>query len=167
MDLTVFENSMKKWLLLDTQIRLVNQKLREMRNEHGTLTKSVCEYIREHKMENRKIETSDSKIEYYEKQSHSSLSYSFLEKYLADIIPEEKTVDYIIEYLKSKRETKKTWDIKRTFKPVLLETAPTGAVSSAKSDSTMRICNTQRCKKGMKRGTAKVRESSGYDSDVE
>ena len=64
-------------------------------------------------------------------------SYGFLEKYLADIIPEEKTVDYIIEYLKSKRETKKSWDIKRTFK------------------------------KGMKRGTAKVRESSGYDSDVE
>ena len=78
MDLTVFENSMKKWLLLDTQVRIANQKLREMRNEHGTLTKSVCEYIREHKMENRKIETSDSKIEYYEKQSHSSLSYSFL-----------------------------------------------------------------------------------------
>jgi hypothetical protein len=120
MDLTVFENSMKKWLLIDTQIRVANQKLREMRNEHVTLTKSVCEYIREHKMENRKIETSDSKIESYEQQSHSSLSYSFLEKYLA-----------------SKRETKKTWDIKRTFK------------------------------KGMKRGTAKVRESSGYDSDVE
>ena len=137
MDLTVFENSMKKWLLLDTQVRIANQKLREMRNEHGNLTKSVCEYIREHKMENRKIETSDSKIEYYEKQSHSSLSYSFLEKYLADIIPDEKTIDYIIEYLKSKRETKKSWDIKRTFK------------------------------KGMKRGTAKVRESSGYDSDVE
>ena len=63
--------------------------------------------------------------------------YSFLEKYLADIIPDEKNVEYIIEYLKSKRETKKTPDLKRIFK------------------------------KGMKRGTAKARESSGYESDTE
>ncbi len=135
MDLTVFEDSMKKWVRLDTQIRLANQQLRTMRNEHDTITKSLCDFIREHKMEHRKIETADSKIEYYEKRSHSSLSYAFLEKYLADIIHDEKTIDFIIEYLKSKRETKTTYDIKRTFK------------------------------KGMKKGTAKVRESSGYDSE--
>ena len=137
MDVTNLETSLKNWIRLDTQIRVANQQLRTLRKEHDQITSSVCKFIQDNKMENRKIETNDSKIEYYEKQSHSSLSYSFLEKYLADIIPDEKTIDYIIEYLKSKRETKKSWDIKRTFK------------------------------KGMKRGTAKVRESSGYDSDVE
>lgn len=135
MDLTNFETSLKKWIQLDTQIRLANLKLREWRNDQDKLSKSACEFIRENKMENRKIETSDSKIEYFEKKSHSSLSYSFLEKYLADIIPDEKSVDYIIEYLKSKRETKKSFELKRTFN------------------------------KGMKRGTAKAQESSGYESE--
>jgi len=120
---------------MDTQIRVANQQLRDKKNELSKITKSLCDFIVKNKMENRKIETQDSKIEYYEKKSHLSLTYAFLEKYLADIIPDEKNVEYIIEYLKSKRETKTQWDIKRVFK------------------------------KGMKRGTAKVRESSEYDSE--
>lgn len=135
MDLTKFEESMKHWLLLDTQIRVANMKLREMRNQHAGLTKTVCDFIRENKMENRKIETHDSKIEYYEKRMHPSLSYAFLEKHLEDIIHDTKKVEYIISYLKSKRETKTAWDIKRVFK------------------------------KGMKRGTAKVQESGAYESE--
>lgn len=137
MDITNLEASLKNWIRLDTQIRVANQQLRTLRKEHDQITLTVCNFIQEHKMENRKIETTDSKIEFYEKKSHASLSYSFLEKYLADIIPDEKNVEYIIEYLKSKRETKKTPDLKRIFK------------------------------KGMKRGTAKARESSGYESDTE
>jgi phage shock protein A len=137
MDLTNFEASLKKWVQTDTQIRLANQQIRDMRKEQDKLTTYVCEFIREHKLENRKIETTDSKIEFYEKKSHTSLSYGFLEKYLADIIPDEKNVEYIVEYLKSKRETKKTPDLKRVFK------------------------------KGMKRGTAKAHESSRYESDSE
>ncbi len=137
MDITNLETSLKNWIRLDTQIRLANQQLRTLRKEHDQITFTVCKFIQDNKMENRKIETTDSKIEFYEKKSHASLSYGFLEKYLADIIPDEKNVEYIIEYLKSKRETKKTPDLKRIFK------------------------------KGMKRGTAKVRESSGYESDTE
>jgi phage shock protein A len=137
MELSNFETIMKKWVQTDTQIRLMNQKMRTMKKEHTMLTKTVCEYIRENKMEHRKIETSDSKIEYYEKCSHPSLTYAFLEKYLADVISDKKSVDYIIDYLKSKREMKKSWDIKRIFK------------------------------KGMKKGTAKVRESNENDSDAD
>lgn len=137
MDVTNLETSLKNWIRLDTQIRVANQQLRTLRKEHDQITLSVCKFIQDHKMENRKIETTDSKIEFYEKKSHTSLSYGFLEKYLADIIPDEKNVEYIIEYLKSKRETKKTPDLKRIFK------------------------------KGMKRGTAKAHESSGYESDTE
>ena len=137
MDITNLETSLKNWIRLDTQIRVANQQLRTMRKEHDQITTTVCNFIQDNKMENRKIETTDSKIEFYEKKSHASLSYGFLEKYLADIIPDDKNVEYIIEYLKSKRETKKTPDLKRIFK------------------------------KGMKRGTAKVRESSGYESDTE
>ncbi len=137
MDVTNLETSLKNWIRLDTQIRVANQQLRTLRKEHDQITSSVCKFIQDNKMENRKIETTDSKIEFYEKKSHTSLSYGFLEKYLADIIPDEKNVEYIIEYLKSKRETKKTPDLKRIFK------------------------------KGMKRGTAKAHESSGYESDTE
>lgn len=127
-----FENSLKKWIRLDTQIRMANQQLRDLRNEQDKLSTAVCDFMRTNNIEKRKIETQDSKIEYYEKKSYSSLSYAFLEKYLADIIP---NTERVIEYLKDKREIKYSNELKRTFH------------------------------KGMKRGTAKVRDTGGYESE--
>ena len=110
-----FEDSLKKWIRVDTQIKLANQQMRELRNQRDALSSNVCDYIEKNRMEKRKIETSDSKIEYYEKKEYSALTYGFLEKHLADLIPDEKNVKLIMEYLRSKREIKKSHDLKRVF----------------------------------------------------
>ena len=110
-----FEDSLKKWIRVDTQIKLANQQMRELRIQRETLSTNVCDYIQKNRMEKRKIETPDSKIEYYEKKEYSALTYGFLEKHLADLIPDEKNVKYIMEYLKSKREITKSYDLKRVF----------------------------------------------------
>ena len=89
--------------------------MRELRTQRDTLSSNVCEYIQKNRMEKRKIETPDSRIEYYEKKEYSALTYGFLEKHLADLIPDEKNVKLIMEYLRSKREIKKSHDLKRVF----------------------------------------------------
>jgi hypothetical protein len=110
-----FEDSLKRWIRVDTQIKLANQQMRELRSQRDILSNDVCDFIEKNRMEKRKIETPDSKIEYYERKEYSALSYAFLEKHLADIIPDEKNVKYIMEYLRSKREIKKSHDLKRVF----------------------------------------------------
>ena len=62
----------------------------------------------------QKINTPDSRITFVEKTMHSSLSFTFLEKHLGEIV-EPENVEYIINYLKSKRDTKHVYDLKRIY----------------------------------------------------
>jgi|Laugrespbdmm15dd_1035085.scaffolds.fasta_scaffold60325_2 hypothetical protein len=130
-----FEDNVRQWTVLDTKIRLANSQLREMRATRDDLSKTVCEHMKQTGIDKRKIEIADSKIEVFEKKEYSSLTMSYLEKCLSAIIQEPESVKHILQYIKDKREIKKSVDLKRTFN------------------------------KGMKKGTAKVTESSGYDSE--
>ena len=130
-----FEDNVRQWTVLDTKIRLANTQLREMRTTRDNISKTVCEHMKQTGIANRKIEIADSKIEVFEKKEYSSITMSYLEKCLSAIIQEQESVKHILQYVKDKREIKKSIDLKRTFN------------------------------KGMKKGTAKVNESSGYDSE--
>ena len=132
-----FEDNVRQWTILDTKIRLANAQLREMRTARDNLSKSVCDHMKQTGIDKRKIEIADSKIEVSEKKEYSSLTMSYLEKCLSAIIQEQESVKHILQYIKDKREIKKSVELKRTFN------------------------------KGMKKGTAKVIESSGYDSEPE
>ena len=132
-----FEDNVRQWTILDTKIRLANTQLREMRTARDNLSKSVCDNMKQTGIDKRKIEIADSKIEVSEKKEYSSLTMSYLEKCLSAIIQEQESVKHILQYIKDKREIKKSIELKRTFN------------------------------KGMKKGTAKVNESSGYESEPE
>ena len=132
-----FEDNVRQWTILDTKIRLANTQLREMRTARDNLSKSVCDHMKQTGIDKRKIEIADSKIEVSEKKEYSSLSMGYLEKCLSAIIQEQESVKHILQYIKDKREIKKSIELKRTFN------------------------------KGMKKGTAKVNESSGYESEPE
>ena len=53
---TEFEDSLKKWIRADTQIKLANQQMRELRNQRNSLSSNVCDYIQKNRMEKRKID---------------------------------------------------------------------------------------------------------------
>jgi hypothetical protein len=132
-----FEDNVRQWTILDTKIRLANTQLREMRTARDNLSKLVCDHMKQTGIDKRKIEIADSKIEVSEKKEYLSLTMGYLEKCLSAIIQEQESVKHILQYIKDKREIKKSVELKRTFN------------------------------KGMKKGTAKVIESSGYDSEPE
>ena len=111
-----FSDMIRKWTAADTQIRNLNNQLRDLRSARDTLTTNVCDYMKTKGLDKRKIEISDSTLSYCEKTETSSLSYSYLEKRLGDIIPDKDQVEYIITYLKEKRETKKVPDLRRVYR---------------------------------------------------
>ena len=111
-----FSDMIRKWTATDTQIRNLNNQLRDLRSSRDSITTEVCDYMKTKGLDKRKIEISDSTLSYYEKTETSSLSYSYLEKRLGEIIPDKDQVEKIITYLKDKRETKKVPDLRRVYR---------------------------------------------------
>ena len=111
-----FSDMIRKWTAADTQIRNLNNQLRDLRSSRDAITTEVCDYMKTKGLDKRKIEISDSTLSYYEKTETSSLSYSYLEKRLVEIIPDKDQVEQIITYLKDKRETKKVPDLRRVYR---------------------------------------------------
>jgi len=111
----MFEQDLRKWAILDNKIRASNAEIKGLRNERDQLSTTICNTMKTNGWQNKKINTGDSIITYCEKNETSSLTFTYLEKCLAEIIPEKDKVQYIIKYLKEKREVKRTTDLRRVF----------------------------------------------------
>ena len=108
-----FAENVQKWVYLDTQLKTVNEKLRTMKHLKQQLGKEICDYMVQNQMQNKKIGITDGNLRIHEKKDYSPLTFTYLEKTLLDIIPDPEQVEYIIDYLKEKREIKISLDIKR------------------------------------------------------
>ena len=110
-----FEEKVKRWVLLDTQLKLVNRKLKEVRDEKSVLSGDICNYLETTGISSKKILIHDGDLKMYEKKEYSALTFSFIEQHLGNIIPDRDQVRFINEYLKEQREVKLTNDIRRHF----------------------------------------------------
>jgi len=110
---TLKEN-IQKWVVIDTQMKLVNEKVKRMRDIKHKLSENICDYMIHNKLENKKISITDGELKIYEKTDYSPLTFTYIERTLAEIIPDKQHVEYIIQHLKDKRDITKTKDIRRT-----------------------------------------------------
>jgi hypothetical protein len=111
-----FIENVKTWVLMDSQMKIINEKTKKIRESKHQLSESICEYMKESNLLENKIGITDGELRVYEKKEYSPLSYTYIEKCLAEIIHDKKQLDYIIQYLKQKREITTSLDIKRTYK---------------------------------------------------
>lgn len=111
-----FIENVKNWVIMDSQMKIINEKTRKIRETKHQLSESICEYMKESNLLDNKIGITDGELRIYEKKEYSPLSYTYIEKCLAEIIHDKKQLDYIIQYLKQKREITTSLDIKRTYK---------------------------------------------------
>ena len=80
-----FISEVQKWAILDTQLKIVNEKTRKMREMKSVLTKQICNYIDTNKLKTT-IGISDGELKIYEKREYSPLSYGYIEECLKTII---------------------------------------------------------------------------------
>jgi hypothetical protein len=110
------ESDLRTWAQLDNKIRAATAELKTLRTNRDEIGTRVCDTMKQRGIENKKIDTGDSVITLYEKNDYSSLTYGYVEKCLGEIITDKEHVAHIMNYLKSKREVKKSTDLRRTFK---------------------------------------------------
>lgn len=109
-----FIENVKKWVVLDSQLKIVNEKTKKLRELKHTMTEDICKYMTENNIKNNNIIISDGKLKVYEKKEYTPLTYGYIEKCLGEIITDKTQVDYVIKYLKEHREIATSYDIRRS-----------------------------------------------------
>lgn len=110
-----FIENIRKWVILDTQIRTITEKTKVIRELKQKVTTQICDYIIEKNIQHKKIEISDGELKLYTKNEYSPLTFSYIEECLTKIISNKENVQYIMKYLKENREIKHSSDIRRNF----------------------------------------------------
>jgi len=104
--------NVKRWVIIDKQLKIINEKTRELRQLKHTCGEGICTYLSDNPNLNNVIGITDGELRLYQKRDYSPVTFGYIEKCLGEIIPNKTQVDYIIKYLKEHREITTNDDIK-------------------------------------------------------
>jgi hypothetical protein len=111
-----FIENIQKWVMIDSQIKLINEKVKKARETKYKILEEINTYVAENKIENTKIEISDGELRFYEKKEYQPITFGYVEDSLGKIISDKKQVDFIMNYLRENREITVSKDIRRNYK---------------------------------------------------
>lgn len=110
-----FQQNIKQWVSLDTQLKTLNEKTKELRNKRNDLTDNIIEFVDNNNLSTATIKISDGKLKFAQNKQTAPITLGFLEGCLNDIISDEEKVTQIMNYIKENREVKVIPDIKRYY----------------------------------------------------
>ena len=110
-----FAEDIKKWVTLDTQLKVVHEKTKQMREMKSDLQTRIYDYMEKANLLDKKIGIHDGELRFVEKKEQTTLSFGYIERCLGQILSEKEQVDYILQYLKEKRETQMIKELRRTY----------------------------------------------------
>ncbi len=110
-----FENNIKQWVHLDNQIKLLNEKARELREQRSEIHDSILVQVQDTHLEQSTIEISDGSLKFATSKSTKPINLKFIQSCLEDVISDKESVLKIMKYIKSKREVSMSKEIKRYY----------------------------------------------------
>ena len=116
MDKSQLISKIQRWVLLDSQLKIVNDKTKQLREMRSQLNSQISQYMLQNNMSNTKFDISDGDLRICEKKDYSSITFGYIERCLDELISDKTQVEYIIKYLKENREVNVSSEIKRTYK---------------------------------------------------
>lgn len=108
-----FEQQIEEWVILDNQLKIINDKIKNIRERKNIIAKNVLSHVEENHLTNANIKTKDARIKFVTTNITPPITFKYLETCLQEIIKNETQVKKIIEYVKLRREIKHTIEIKR------------------------------------------------------
>ena len=109
------DKSIQNWVELDNELKRLNEKAKDIRTRKNDIEDKLMPYVEDNNMNNSVVNISDGKIKFCETKQTSPLTLGFLEKCLSEVIANQSQVKQIVDYIKSKRETKMVPEIKRYY----------------------------------------------------
>ena len=111
----LLETNIKKWVVLDDQIKSINERVKEMKDQRDEVEGVIMEYVETNKLENATAKITGGKLRFVESKHTAPISLKLLESCLRECVADSTKVEYILNYIKDKREIKYSRDIKRFF----------------------------------------------------
>jgi hypothetical protein len=108
-----FQNQVQQWILIDNQLKILNDKVKELREKRSSATDNLINYASANNLSSSVIQISDGKLKFANTKVTEPLTFKYVEKTLGEVIKNESQVKLIMEHLKNKRETKIVSEIKR------------------------------------------------------
>ena len=112
---SVFQKNIQEWVTVDNQIKTLNQEIKELRGNRNSLTNNIFTYAESNNLENAIIQITDGKLKFQNLKQTAPISFKLVKEVLNECIDNEEHVEAIITAIKNKRESKYTYDIKRTY----------------------------------------------------
>jgi hypothetical protein len=110
-----FDQYIKKWVSVDNQIRILNEKTKELKEERNSTEEVILKYVDTNGLKNATVNISDGKLKFGQTRQASPLTLKYVEACLAKCINNKEQVDIIMKCIKESREIKYDTDIKRTY----------------------------------------------------
>lgn len=107
------DQQIKDWVQLDNQLKTLIEKTKELRDKRNLVHNGIIDYASKNDLLNSNIKISDGRLKFNQTRVAPPLTFKYLEKCLGEVIRNEKQVTQIMEYVKSKREIKSVYEIKR------------------------------------------------------
>lgn len=110
-----FEDSIKTWVRLDNQHKQLNDELKALREQKSAVMNNINYFVETQQLSNATVNISDGQLRFVKSNSTQGLTLRFVEQCLLEIIGCPQKTHTIMNYIKSKRETKTTPDIRRVY----------------------------------------------------
>ena len=110
-----FEQDIQNWVLIDNQMKLLSEKMKELRDKKNAISQKINTHVETEQLENASIKISDGRLKFIKVKDTQQITFKYLETCLSEIIKNEEQVKKIVEYIKNKREVSYLPEIKRLY----------------------------------------------------
>jgi hypothetical protein len=108
-----FEEQTQRWVALDTQIKQLNEKTKELRTQRAQIEQQLTNYASLNNMLTSTIKISDGHLKFTHSRVQEPLTFKYLDKKLNEVIKNESQAKLILNHFKETREIKLVPEIKR------------------------------------------------------
>lgn len=113
--MSFFETNIKQWVSIDNELKKINERTKQLREQKQTLMETITNYASDNKLLTSTIQISDGKLKFGNNKVQEPLTYKYLEKCLNELYDDTDKVNTILSYIKQNRGSKNISDIKRFY----------------------------------------------------
>ena len=109
------EEDFKKWVELDNNQKIINDKIKKIRDEKNELSEKIFRQCKQRDIETFTVNISDGCLNIQDVKQANTITYKFLDESLKSYFKNEDEANKLLQYIKEKRTYNIAKTIKRTY----------------------------------------------------
>ena len=85
-----FEQYIQQWVGIDNQMKVLNDRIKELRDKKNNITEQINTHINTSELSNTSVKISDGQLKFIKVKETQPLTFKYLENCLSEIIKKQK-----------------------------------------------------------------------------